>query len=122
MKIFFKLRAKSGENVIRTYYDEPAFTVNWENETIQQTNLRTRVASVTYQESPGSNYNSASHYSYDVHGNVKTLIQEIGNKTLVKRLDYDYDLISGKVNFVYYQPNKTDQLYQKAQLYFALIQ
>ena len=78
MKIFFKLRAKSRENVIRTYYDEPNFTIHWEGETTKQTFLRTRVASVTYQENPGTTYDQASHYSYDVHGNVKTLVQEIG--------------------------------------------
>jgi hypothetical protein len=81
--------------------------INWEGETIKQENLRTRVASVTYQESPGTSYDQASHYSYDVHGNVKTLIQEIANKTLVKRIDYDYDLISGKVNLVTYQANQS---------------
>jgi len=114
MKIFFKLRAKSGENVIRTYYDEPNFQINWEGETIKQTNLRTRVASVTYQENPGTTYDQASHYSYDVHGNVKTLVQEIANKTLVKRLDYDYDLVSGKVNQITYQKgNNSDKLIHK---------
>jgi RHS repeat-associated protein len=51
-----------------------------------------------------------SHYSYDVHGNVKTLVQEIGNKTLVKRIDYDFDLLSGKINLFTYQAGQTDQL------------
>ena len=37
------------------------------------------------------------------------MVVEIDNKKLTKRLDYDYDLVSGKVNYVYYQPNKTDQ-------------
>ncbi len=54
-----------------------------------------------------------SHYSYDVHGNVKTLVQEIANKTLVKRLDYDYDLVSGKVNVLTYQANQSDQFIHK---------
>ncbi len=46
-------------------------------------------------------------YSYDVHGNVATLLQD--NPTLAsikqrfKRIDYDYDLISNKMNDVYYQ-------------------
>ena len=95
--------------ITNTYYDVPTFTVNWEGETIKQENLRTRIASVTYQEKPGTTYENASHYSYDVHGSVKTLIQEIANKVLVKRLDYEYDLISGKVNTVTYQAAQTDQ-------------
>ena len=41
--------------------------------------------------------------------NVKNLIQEIANKTLVKRLDFDYDLITGKVNQVTYQGGQSDQ-------------
>jgi deoxycytidylate deaminase len=53
-----------------------------------------------------------SHYSYDVHGNVNSLLQLIrhdGN-VLAKTVDYEYDLISGKVNKVYYQKKKYDQL------------
>ena len=107
---FFKPEVKSCAEITRTYYDEPAFAVNWENETIQQDNLRTRVASVTYQENPGTSYDNAQHYSFDIHGNVKTLVQEIGNKTLVKRLDYEYDFVSGNVNQVLYQFGQIDQL------------
>jgi len=50
----------------------------------------------------------ATYYSYDIHGNVKSLLQRIpqlGNK----RIDYVYDLVSGKVNFVMYQYGKADQ-------------
>jgi RHS repeat-associated protein len=56
--------------------------------------------------------NCFSHYSYDVHGNVNSLLQLIrhdGN-VLAKTVDYEYDLISGKVNKVYYQKTKSDQL------------
>ncbi len=95
--------------ITRTYYDVPAFPITWQGQTINQDNLRTRVASVTYQENPGTNYDNATHFSYDAHGNAKTLIQEIANKTLVKRLDYDYDLVSGNVHFLYYQKDKSDQ-------------
>ncbi len=52
-----------------------------------------------------------THYSYDVHGNVSTLLQD--NPTLssikqrFKRIDYDYDLISGKVNDIQFQYDST---------------
>ncbi|WP_040625572.1 hypothetical protein [Mucilaginibacter paludis] len=51
---------------------------------------------------------SATYYNYDLDGNVKTLWQQIGGLGL-KRVDYEYDLVSGKVNFVGYQQNKADQ-------------
>ncbi len=99
--------------ITRTYYDRTKFS------NIQagfaQENLRPRVASVTYQDIEGVNYDRATHYSYDVHGNVKNLIQEISANgvTLKKRMDYDYDLVSGKVNFMYYQKNQADQFIHK---------
>ncbi|MEM8568718.1 MAG: RHS repeat-associated core domain-containing protein [Bacteroidota bacterium] len=85
-----------------------------------QTNLRPRVVSVTYNERLSDdndpdfkNYDYATHYSYDASGNVKTLIQEIVElhpyNQGFKRIDYDYDYISGNVNAVYYQRGKADQ-------------
>jgi RHS repeat-associated protein len=65
---------------------------------------------------------AATYYRYDVDGNVAEVMQE--NKQLVanekqfvtgssglKDIKYDYDLISGKVNKVYYQDGKWDQFY-----------
>ncbi|MDZ4796121.1 MAG: RHS repeat-associated core domain-containing protein [Bacteroidota bacterium] len=53
-------------------------------------------------------------FSYNLHGNVDTLLQDFGNSTYpnimnqaghrFKRIAYNYDLISGKVNMVSYQP------------------
>lgn len=86
-------------------------------------NLRNRVSCIAYYErdfnhaSPPSStlYNNAQHYSYDIHGNVKTLYVE--NTDLdgfdydVNRMDYSYDLISGKVNEVHYNSGKPDQFH-----------
>lgn len=59
---------------------------------------------------------------YDVHGNVDTLLQDFGatgsgttnimnaNGHRFKKMVYKYDLISGKVNMMQYQPGLTDQL------------
>ncbi len=99
--------------VAKTYYDEPVFTIPQ----FTQENLRNRVSSVTYSDlsfyDPSTDYYSASHYSYDISGNVKTLIQEVATLNSIdhqfKRIDYDYDLISGKVNYVYYQRDSIDQ-------------
>ncbi|MBI5372838.1 MAG: hypothetical protein HZA79_12520 [Sphingobacteriales bacterium] len=61
-------------------------------------------------------YDAATHYSYDILGNAKTVWQE--NSRLkeadastqgIKRMDYEFDLVAGKVNRVWYQKNKGDQ-------------
>jgi YD repeat-containing protein len=68
-----------------------------------------------------ANYNNALFYDYDVHGNVKELVFENKDNNLrslqplqpllhsVKKVAYDYDLISGNVNTVTFQPNVTDE-------------
>ncbi|MBK6545011.1 MAG: RHS repeat protein [Saprospiraceae bacterium] len=75
-------------------------------------NLRGRVGSAAIYDTE-TNYNILkpdyiTHYSYDIHGNVKALVQD-GKNTQAKLMEYEYDLISGKVNKVYYQRNKSDQ-------------
>jgi len=49
-----------------------------------------------------------TYYSYDEHGNVKSIMQNIADLG-EKRTDYEYDLISGNVNKVIYQPGAVDQ-------------
>jgi RHS repeat-associated protein len=99
--------------VTHTYYDTLAIDSLPTN--FVQNNLRKRVSSVTYEDVYDNNpqtFNHATHYSYDVHGSVTSLLQD--NPTLssirqrFKRTDYDYDLISGKVNDVQYQHDSTD--------------
>jgi hypothetical protein len=93
----------------------------------QQQNLRTRVSFSLYQDEdaaelstispksvqPGSVYKQATYYTYDVHGNVNYLLQHYRQGGLFtaasgahqyKIVRYAYDLISGKVNQVTYQP------------------
>ena len=89
---------------------------------ITQWNLRNRVSytSITHGNNPAQ-YNQATFYSYDVHGNVDTLVQDYGvittgtmnvmnaNGHRFKKMVYKYDLISGKVNMMQYQPGMNDQ-------------
>ncbi len=59
-------------------------------------------------------YKYASHYSYDIHGNVDVLLQQFTElPDSYKRVDYEYDLISGNVNKVYYQKGQPDQFTHK---------
>jgi len=113
------------KQVTKTFYDEPlngAVDALFANG--GQKELRTRITSVTREETydlDGSGdpidatYDYGTHYSYDIHGNVKELIQEnkhlslIASGSVVKKLTYEYDLVSGNVNKVTYQPGRFDQ-------------
>ena len=124
------------KQVTRTVYD--IANTNWNgvpalNIPVIADNLRNRVAYTQYYplgNPNGVNYSQATYYSYDIHGNVDTLIQDYGNASLgtgyvnimnnngyhnrFKRMVYQYDLISGKVNHVAFQPQyiKSNILYR----------
>ncbi len=83
-------------------------------------NLRNRVAYTYFEKVDDANaltFDHATHYSYDIHGNVDTLIQDFRSleelNSRYKKIVYSYDLISGKVNEVSYQKGQTDQFYHK---------
>lgn len=106
----------SRKEVTHTFYD----TVAVDTIPIVQENLRKRVSTVTYEDVDDGDpetYNHATHYSYDIHGNVKNLLQDNPTvdvfKQRFKKVDYDYDLISGKVNKVFYQKDSLDQFTHK---------
>jgi hypothetical protein len=80
---------------------------------LKQRNLRNRVSytEVFDTEPSGSDPNkwagthtAATYYSYDIHGNIDTLLQDYNpgimesSQNRYKKIVYDYDLISGKVN------------------------
>ena len=121
-------------DVTRTFYDKtpnnapviPNFTPE---------NLRNRVATTVaydhsyhdYADPDNDGYDNggiriATSYNYDVAGNVKTMVHDIpelagfqyqnngeSRNHQFKRLDYDYDLVSGKVNQLFYQRDEADQ-------------
>ena len=98
--------------VIFTYYDKSVSTFATKFKDGQQ-NLRLRVASVlqvptcTNSTSVFSDYESAIHYSYDVHGNVIEVLQDVPAlapvKQDVKSTRYEVELISGNIKKVHYQ-------------------
>ncbi|MGB0175726.1 MAG: RHS repeat-associated core domain-containing protein [Owenweeksia sp.] len=122
--------ATTRQEVTRTYYDQvelPAAQTYYQG---QQAgfifeNLQNRVSAIASYKSynaSGSNphltYDAATHYSYDEHGNVKTLVQDkrghfTADALRFKRIDYTYDLISGNVKEVGYQVGDFDQLYHR---------
>lgn len=88
-----------------------------------QENLRNRISYVYVYDDDVYNSESGhlTAYSYDLHGNVKTLVQDFFSLTFAEehfglfKIDYDYDLVSGNVKQVKYQNNENDQFYHKYQ-------
>lgn len=120
------VKAKGRLEVTATIYDTASYQVAGAFVTLPpQENLKNRIACVKYFDylnggvsaSKDTNYFNALHYSYDVSGNIKTLIHDLRNtadKLLrFKRVDYEYDLYSGKVILVSYNRGYADQFYQK---------
>lgn len=91
-------------DVTNTYYDLPNAAIQ---ATFPQTFLRTRVSYVEVREK-GTSDVIATYYSYDIHGTVKSLLQQIPQLPN-KRTDYVYDLIGGNVNYAIYQYGASDQ-------------
>ncbi|HQD10741.1 MAG TPA: hypothetical protein PLQ65_13810, partial [Flavihumibacter sp.] len=113
-------------DITQTVYDAAYAGFTAGEQPLVQRNLRNRVSYTTI--TAGSNpaqFNTASFYSYDIHGNVDTLVQDYGSSTTGipnlmnsnanrwKKLVYQYDLISGKVNQVNYNAGKADQFFHR---------
>ncbi|MEJ1241753.1 RHS repeat-associated core domain-containing protein [Chryseolinea sp. T2] len=90
-------------DITRTHYD---FANEKVSNTLQQTNLRTRVSYVEVIDKWQDT--TRTFYSYDIHGNVKSMLQSLPDFPF-KRTDYVYDLVSGKVNYVMYQYGEPDE-------------
>jgi RHS repeat-associated protein len=111
------------KEVTRSYYDRTNTSILAQlpsNFTPDPLTQRKRIVHVTYEavfDSNDATYDHATHYDYDIHGNVKTLLQDNANLGALnqlasqrfKRMDYTFDLISGNVHRVDYETNKADQ-------------
>src|SRR6185437_691015 len=115
-----------------TTYDVPNSLIS--NELAQQ-NTRNRVSYTSLYDTATDVANgtpnavASTYYSYDILGNVDTLVQDYGNGTLYsdvsnvmnsssnrfKKIVYDFDLVSGKVNQVSYQHGYADGFYHAYQ-------
>lgn len=111
----------SCREIVRTTYDIPYTPLA--QLVLSARNLRNRVAwTATYNNAKDlqdGRHVTASFYSYDIHGNVDTLVQDYrtggmadaGNR--FKKIVYKYDLISGNVKQVAYQPSQADAFYHR---------
>lgn len=98
---------------------------------LNQNNLRNRISYSTYSNVIGAlgTHDAATYYCYDIHGNVDTLLQDdrsgmglvnctsgsVPSGNRYKKIEYNYDLISGKTNMVMYQRRQKDQIYYRYQ-------
>ncbi len=112
------LAVYSKEQITRTVYDIANSLIEPQ---LYAKNLRNRVAYSQVIPTAGGDYTAATYYSYDIHGNVDTLLQDYKSGIMAdhsqrfKRVVYRYDLISGKVNHVAYQPGQRDAFYHRYQ-------
>ncbi len=106
------LAGSSRSEVIKTYYDYETIS---SAAAFTQENLRNRVSSTTTDKNGDGTFEHATYYSYDIQGNVTTLIQDNEDLALYgqqyKRIDYDIDPVSNKVLGVKYQDGSADQYY-----------
>ncbi|MBS1624357.1 MAG: hypothetical protein JST83_10080 [Bacteroidetes bacterium] len=100
-------------HVTKTMYSDPEPSVSYFGQ--MQANLRNRV-SYSYSDEDGLNTTledrSTTYYSYDPHGNVQWLVQDIGGFTK-NYISYEYDLLSNKVKKVSYNEGQPDQFFHK---------
>ena len=75
--------------------------------------LRNRVSYVEHLADASTEV-SKTYYSYDAHGNVDKLLKDLeGFEGGEVEMRYDYDLVSGAVNEVHYNPGDNDEYYHK---------
>ncbi|MCI5054513.1 MAG: hypothetical protein MRY83_00245, partial [Flavobacteriales bacterium] len=86
---------------------------------VNQQNIRRRLATISYQSHYDPNYaiyDQATHFSYDIHGNAKIIIQEYPNLPKAhrfKEIIYNYGFIDGLVKETHYQNNAKDAFHHK---------
>ncbi|SHN16273.1 RHS repeat domain-containing protein [Chitinophaga sp. CF418] len=107
--------------ITKTTYDIPYAPLS--QLVLSARNLRNRIAWIAVYNNAtdlgAGRYTAGTFYSYDIHGNVDTLLQDYkvggmadgGNR--FKKIVYKYDLISGNVKQVAYQPSQVDAFYHR---------
>ena len=105
------------QEITRSLYDVQISYPNAQINFVAE-NTRFRVAQVQYRPTEAAlNYQHSISYSYDIHGNVKTVLEDVPALTAFgqryTKTDYYYDLLSGKVNEVHYQKGKYDQYFYR---------
>jgi RHS repeat-associated protein len=105
--------------VTSSYFSDPYINIGDEETALpsgylqNNNNLRNRVSYTSLDKDAQDNTlddRTYTIYNYDPHGNVDWLVQTIPGMSAVA-MKYEYDLISGKVTQVSYNPGKRDEFY-----------
>jgi RHS repeat-associated protein len=97
--------------VVQTTYDDfpPSYCQTLKaRQPINAANLRGRIAAIVVAPTPSIGA-VATCYSYDPHGNITALTQDIPG-VATKTIAYDYDILDGKLRAIHYQPGQPDRL------------
>lgn len=100
--------------ITQTVYDKQPIPGNGVPTALGQYNLNQRISASLLREIESGPVIQASYYDYDLRGNVKTLWQQV-NGLGIKRIDYNYDLVSGKVKLLSYQKGANDEFHYEYQ-------
>ncbi|MEJ0034189.1 MAG: hypothetical protein WDO15_29370 [Bacteroidota bacterium] len=80
-----------------------------------QLNTRNRVSYTETTDTnnlPGNLDNIRTYFNYDAHGNVTDVLQHLADG-FDKKIKYSYDLVSNKVNYVFFQFKAADEFAHK---------
>lgn len=121
------LRLIKKEITVSVYDSIYLSEIGTEFSTSMQKNLRNRISSVLYTEEGSAsktNYKTAMHFSYDIAGNLKELVNdfkglqnasglsaELSNAHRFKRIKYEFDLITRNLKEIAYQQGYPDQFF-----------
>ncbi len=101
--------------ITQTWYDAVAVLGYEFESSLGQQHLSNRVSASVYRlydTTTTDGIESVQYYSYDVSGNVQTQWNYLEGLGL-KRMDYEYDEQSGKVNLLKYQHGEPDAFYYR---------
>ncbi len=102
------------DKTISVYNDAVSGLSYISGETLEQEFLENRV-SYSYSDADGTDASGDeiyTYYSYSPHGMVEWMLQSIPGIDN-KYIEYQYDLISGKITQISYNPGKVDQFFHK---------
>lgn len=97
------------EQIVQTMYDTAAAVPACAP--ITPRNLRNRVAAIVAATSLGT---ATLCYSYDVQGRPQTVLRDLPGLG-AKTIEYDYDVLTGKVAAIHYQRGQPDALHHRQQ-------
>ncbi len=102
-------------------YDNPTLTVGVPSSAYKQTYLQGRVAKTYNRDATTNLISSVTHYSYDAHGRVMFVVQELpvfgSGLKKYKTVDYVYEGLTSRVNQIIYQKGNLQEEFRHKYTY-----